>query len=441
MLLAIAVWIEVFHYGKGIRPPVKEADVPFKQVNFDAEKGLKMHYKTGTNITIPAGALTDKKGNPVTGEATLLYREFQNADEIFRSGIPMGNIGDDEALQSNGMFEIRAQQNGNELSIAPDKEIQVQLAAYRPSDGYNIYQLASDYTWEATDKPRTLANRDKLDSCNKLPAKPNEPINPAVTDNDMVIDVDADYSTNPQLAAFRNTQWKVVRVPGDNLDAEQWAFRVAWSHFKIVKVDPANRIFRMEMGTSFVDSTDKTALRKSFGVQVTPVLVGDDLEAALADFKAKVAAFDSTIYLVDMEEKRLADEADALNAFSINKMGVWNCDQYVNKQEYAKVKATFDFTDKLNPYFYRIQVYAMNHDNNTVQIYNPFTWSSFYLKTGSNTSLMAVLPNRKVAIFSAEDFKKVNFTDYANRNQPYKFNMKIYPVDEVFGKHNLVASI
>ena len=431
-------WLWIYYYPTEVSAPVMEADVPYRTVTFKAEEGVKFHHTTGSNITIPANALVDKHGNLVTGEVNVKYREFHDAYQIMQAGIPMGNI-ENDALQSAGMFEIKAFQGNDELDLGAGKEIGVQLAAYRPSDGYDIYQLNKDNKWDLTGKAVRSVNTEKFDKCAALPPLPSHPQDPRASADDIIVDVDADYKTNPHLNAVRATKWKAVRQPGESMEDKLWAFRIAWDNLKIEKDDPEHQIYRMVMSASIPDSTYKNKIRKSFSLKVMPVLTGDDLVAALEDFNKQMAEYDKGAEMILAEERRLAEEADAVNSFSINDMGLWNCDKYVNKQEYAKVKAKFDFTDKLNPYYERIKVYVMNHDDNTVQVYNPTTWNSFYLKTGSNTSLMAVMPGGKIAIFSADEFRKVNFRAYENRNEAYQFHMALYDKDEVFARRSVAV--
>src|SRR5690242_3550896 len=96
----LAYYYTFLYYPRGITPPLAMR-IPYDTLHFRAENGLAYHHSTGTNIQIPANALVDKDGFPVTGDVQLLYREFHHAEDILLSGIPMGGIGDREnpALQ------------------------------------------------------------------------------------------------------------------------------------------------------------------------------------------------------------------------------------------------------------------------------------------------------------------------------------------------------
>jgi hypothetical protein len=73
-------------------------------------------------------------------------------------------------------------------------------------------------------------------------------------------------------------------------------------------------------------------------------------------------------------------------------------------------------------------------DDNTVQEYNPLMKNDLYLKEGSNTSLMAVFPHNKIAVFTAADFKTVNFSNYTSKGMRYTFHMRVYDADIIMGK-------
>lgn len=124
-----------------VQPPIPELEPPFKIFTVQAEKGDTLYLPEGTRITIPPNALVDTNGNPVSGEATVKYREFHNMTSVFLSGIPMEvrENGQKRIFQTAGMFEIRAENENGELQLADGKSIAMDFASYETGDDYDFF--------------------------------------------------------------------------------------------------------------------------------------------------------------------------------------------------------------------------------------------------------------------------------------------------------------
>lgn len=96
--------------------PSFHAQVPKVQVKFKAEEGVKFVYeRSGTEITIPANILVDKDGQAIKGEVDLSYREFRDVADFIATDISMMHGGGQ--FHSGGMFEVNAQQKGEQVFI------------------------------------------------------------------------------------------------------------------------------------------------------------------------------------------------------------------------------------------------------------------------------------------------------------------------------------
>ncbi len=421
----LSYYFTFLHDPENIHPPLA-LEIPYDTLNFRAEKGFAYHHFTGSNIQIPENAFVDEDGYPVRGEVKMLYREFHAPEEILLSGIPMGNLDDSKnrALQSAGMFEMKAFKGDDELQLADGKKINLELAAFRTPDDYKTFLLDENFKWEEKGAPTLVANTQKQIDCAAIPALPDKPVDPGINANDRIIDIDADYYDQPHMVPFKKYRWKVAEHPA-NENLNDWVFRINWDHIKIETMDKEQNLFKLTFKSALQDYENKT-VSKSCVVVVSPVLTGKDYENALAEFNASMAEYASILTQIEKEEARLALEADALNAFSINLMGVWNCDQYINNQQFVKINATFDFANEINPYVNKIKVYVINHTDNTVQDYTVRQWDNIYLRSGTATSLMAVLPDNKIAIYPQEEFTKVDFNDVYRKTRKYYFNTQSY---------------
>ncbi|MCB9189988.1 MAG: leucine-rich repeat domain-containing protein [Flavobacteriales bacterium] len=97
----------------------------------------------GTLISIPADAFVDAQGNPVKGTVEITYQQYDDPLEIFLSGIPMkydsGTVS--TYFQSAGMFDIRANADGQEVFLAPDKQIKIDFASNSADRDFNFYSF------------------------------------------------------------------------------------------------------------------------------------------------------------------------------------------------------------------------------------------------------------------------------------------------------------
>ena len=85
-------------YIQQINPPIKNVDLPFSEIVFNADSALSIEKENGTFIHIPANAFKNLQGKAITGKVSLKYRTFDNAIDILRSGIPMSTNGDRNAF-------------------------------------------------------------------------------------------------------------------------------------------------------------------------------------------------------------------------------------------------------------------------------------------------------------------------------------------------------
>lgn len=141
-----------------IQPPIKGVDVErdTRQVKTNVETALI--YPSGTRVRIPKDAFVDANGNPVKGAVQVHYREFRDPIDQLVSGIPMtyDTAGVVEQFESAGMFEILASVDGEEVFLAPGKEVKVDFSATAAQTSFNLYAFDdSTGRWEMRGKAGT----------------------------------------------------------------------------------------------------------------------------------------------------------------------------------------------------------------------------------------------------------------------------------------------
>lgn len=151
-------------YVEPTKDVLDRLQVPFEEITMDAQEGKTFNTKvSGTRIIFPAGILQHEDGSKVEGEVTIRYREFRNAAEMAFSGIPMEHEQDGEKFQmnSNGMIEIRAVQNGEELKIGKNTFFTIDMEV--------TDNLDDSYFWSMDDETKKWKCLDTLQYGNPNP--------------------------------------------------------------------------------------------------------------------------------------------------------------------------------------------------------------------------------------------------------------------------------
>lgn len=420
-------WI-LLHPNTAIIPPIQGANIPFDTLTFDASDGITYRHPTGTTIHLEGNALLHPDGKRASGEVTLLYREFHDAMDIFVSGIPM-HTEDGALLQSAGMCEIKAMQGDDVLELTQGQTIDMQLAAFRDPTGYSLFRLdPGSSEWLAQGAPTLDTNLQKNQAVALLPARPEQPNSPIPADDDFVFVLEADGS-NPQLKPFEQTKWQVVVNDQTDLVALKRAFKINWKQAKINTLKAEEGMYELALSTSF-ESYEGKQVRHRFSTIVKPVLEGEDLEAALAQFATKMAAHDELLMAVLDEEQRLSREADLLSTFQANQFGVWNVDKVMNNALFVEFESHFDFEDKINLLINPVQVFAVNHEANTVVKYRLTEHTRINVNPDQRTSLIAILPNDNVAVVFPKELEGMDLRTISSKNAEAQFNTELLLASE-----------
>lgn len=147
-------------------PPVQlEAfKTTFISKKVSARKGATIHLKKSkSTLYIPKNAVVDKNGNPVKGAYELQYRELRDRADMAFSGLPMNykNQETAEGVNSVGILEVRAFQDGVALQIAPDKALSLDYEVNKRAKNLDLYHLDEKAeTWAATSEVVNLPKRD-----------------------------------------------------------------------------------------------------------------------------------------------------------------------------------------------------------------------------------------------------------------------------------------
>ena len=131
---------------------MKEAPKKFK---ISSSKSHQLKLPSGSCVHVPANVFVDKNGIPVKGKVDIEWNEYHSVADVISSGITMeyDSLGKNYNLVTGGMFKIRGFQKGEEIFIAKDKEIQVDIASTNQRKGMNFYsfdETTSQWNYETT---------------------------------------------------------------------------------------------------------------------------------------------------------------------------------------------------------------------------------------------------------------------------------------------------
>lgn len=154
---------EIEKKNTAINPPLPGLEKQFQVYTINPMIPCTVTTKSGAQIRIPANAFADENGKTVRGEIQVAFRDYYKPLEILLSGIPMNydSAGTSYHFETDGMFEIQAKQNGKELSVANNKNIEVDVPATPGSSGFSLYNLQDNGNWENIAQPAELTEYTK----------------------------------------------------------------------------------------------------------------------------------------------------------------------------------------------------------------------------------------------------------------------------------------
>ncbi|MGB1032672.1 MAG: hypothetical protein ACPGWM_08655, partial [Flavobacteriales bacterium] len=320
--------------GTGIKPPFGDI-IDRNDFKVDAENGGVFNIQN-SKLSIPKNTFVHEDGTPVKGEVDLEFTEYHDKADLLISGIPMDWSEDDESMQfeTGGMIEVRASQNGEEVYMAENKSIDVEMQTQEPtkSTNFNEYfyneetakweeigrmrrEAVGDFEWNTIEivEPDTVSGEmsamieveqnEKLEFIQKkiVEHKKTKPSEPKVMSEDAVqMALDFNEDEFPELAGYKDVLWE---VEPDRFDDSQ--SKKEWTEVAIKK--------GMNDG-DYVVTFKKPGDR--YVLQCSPVVSEEDKATSKATFEKKFTQYKEKLVELELEEaaerKRLAAERVAM---------------------------------------------------------------------------------------------------------------------------------
>ncbi|MEM7102603.1 MAG: hypothetical protein AAF502_05660 [Bacteroidota bacterium] len=323
-----------------VDPPMETIQAKFASFEVDAYQGGTYEYESGSKIVVPPAAFIDFQGNPVVGTIQLEYREFHDPVDFFLSGIPMeyDSAGVRFNLESAGMMEIYAKQDGKRLNVKPGSEIAIQLVSAINTKGetpaFNIYKLDIEnrnWVYWAPNRMEVVGGDDIDSSMQKLsepelqlkslesefsqlleeenarfealelkipaPLIPQQPRK--ANEKGFVFDLDINKDLYPDLAVYENVMWEVIDIP-ENAFFHKGLYEMHWDDAALNASSDNNYELTL------------TSTEQVISVMVTPVLTGSDYIKARDEFNQKYSVYQQEKAQRDnrVEKERKAIEAE-----------------------------------------------------------------------------------------------------------------------------------
>lgn len=446
-----------------VNPPLPEILPEFQIFQLNANDGGIYEYESGSRLVVPSAAFETASGQLVEGEVQIRYREMHNFVDFYLAGIPMrydsANV--QYTLESAGMVEVYAEQNGQPLRMRPEKSIEVELVSeittnsFEAPSGYNIYQLdtsARNWVYSDVDRIQLVSSTpimpdaedpmyeellrvkeqlDEIDSgqqaaLSRLEQSLPKPTRPQLHQPDQfVFDFDIEDlaqalpgdATAEQLSKLRTqyagTMWQLA--PGS--DATPESLQNAWEDMKLKPLSE----FAFELTLIAPDEQVK--------VVIQPVLSGSKYEAAIASYQEANSRRELELErernnlqqqgetkrrtLLETLEQSLRQQPANLasmevrhkivNRFEAKSLGIWNCDRPV-LPAYQTALASFDANDQKT--LDGLVVFLADRNRNTVTRFLATEATPIRFLSEGDNILWAQQPNGQLAVIRPEAFRE-----------------------------------
>ncbi|MFK7786215.1 MAG: hypothetical protein AB8B56_13935 [Crocinitomicaceae bacterium] len=364
----------------------------------------------GTRIHVPSNAFVNKgTGDPIEGDVILIFNEYHSQGDILGSGIPMRYVtlnGDTAHFESGGLFEVRAFQEGIELELAVDKEIEVELAT-EINGAFDFYAFnESQESWGLKDTtcvpipnpyiPKQIIELEKLDK--EMPETPKTLIEHKI--GDPLFDVKRYGTDEEELESLDGVFWKFT---GDSTQIDPSQNNVAFNKkYDFVELAAVDSSEVREYTITFRNATEEIVVRAA------PIFQGK----LLARENDRMARISSQIDYASKAKAQIEEELDKekslMRMIKINKMGIHNYGRQLQMDEAIPFLADFTFeSEELNQ---ALTVYMLPVEKNAVIRYTPTTFDQFKIVPSESNHFVVILPNRMVYALSSDDVKRMRIS-------------------------------
>ncbi|MEN0047549.1 MAG: hypothetical protein AAF806_10870, partial [Bacteroidota bacterium] len=442
-----------------INPPLENVRPTFASYQVNARTGGTYPYSENSKLIVPEAAFQGADGQALEGEVNLFYREMHDAVDFFLSGIPLtyDSAGVNYTLESAGMIEIYAEQDGQRVRMMPGKSIDIELASeisipfLNVPPKFNIYKLdveARNWVYQEpnqmsvltsaapSDNPVIQAYQNQLEEITRQEqqalaqleariAQPSAPQKPNTRNSDLPtleLDFLDSFNGSEEAKAIRNQYdgavWQLSpnsqAIPADAVSKE-------WASADMKELENG------EFELSLIKEEERLSLI------VQPVLLDADYAKALEQYEADLLAYeqksverdgmltaDRTALEVEYAEKKQAivaameqenqtytntsprQKRKIVNRFKANSFGIWNCDRPIAPDPQQAIVA---FEDQFGNTYENQTAYLLDKNRNSVERILVTENTVLEFDINSTHLLWLVNVDRQVTVMRPEAFK------------------------------------
>lgn len=268
-----------------VNPPIAGVVKPFENYKVQAERGDTLYHHSGSMLLFQPNAFLDKQGKVVTGMVDIKYREFNSPIDFYLNGISMNydSSGTGYTLESSGMCEILAFQNGEPVFVNPVSKPEIILSSSTDAPGHNIYYLDTvKRNWVYEEPSEVVAVNSTATNTSTATAAiaqpPVPPVMPGKVEGDRpVIKIVIDTASFKELMAYDNLKFQI--------DEKEKNFKEADAN------EEWNDVELQREGSKGLYKIKFTNAKRTVTYSARPVLEGADYSKALKQFEKNNARY------------------------------------------------------------------------------------------------------------------------------------------------------
>ena len=307
-----------------IEPPLKSYKSGIQLYEIDNSKDTILVSDKGSYISIPKNCFNNSEGDLINSNITIQFKEYLNPATILLSGIPMEYLENKDTMnfQSAGMCEIVAKQNNDNLKIKAGKELTIGLRSMAHNKNYNLYYFDTlKGSWIEKEKSVQVQDSKTI---------PIPPIKLSEANPDKIINIKIeDYINRPLYKMWHKSKFVLYGETNSNKqDTTIW-----WYDMSVSVSDNPN-VYKLSFN-GVDDNTNQCTQQ----LLVLPAIDSINYQSEMNGFYAKMRNYVSKKDLITQqiekekqETERIEKMADTriivMRSFTINKMGIYNCDRF-----------------------------------------------------------------------------------------------------------------
>lgn len=345
-----------------------------KTVIINASKKNLFVSKKGIKISIPENAFVTSSGEKPKGNVSVKISEYHNPADILISGIPMQYKTNNGPVQmeSAGMFNIEATAAGKPLQLAKGKEIAMQMPTKNSDTNFNLYYFdASTNEWRQVinnlpiETPEAKVEKEIIQTAplrstteaaaitiewaavdniqRMIDGKNVNLVRPVCLYDDTYFTFPIITNKYPELLLFKESVWTGYSKQ-DKLKASAAFEMDQLINAEIIEREtPLNKyLIRFEFKNIKFEAYMSIASKSDF------CEINDEIYFSVYDQRS---VDENKIEKIKTKTKIAKKQNEIYRSFSINRLGIWNCDRLYLLTKKATINPRFK--NKSNNEFYK----------------------------------------------------------------------------------------